>query len=143
MQYAKYILAASAGKSPLLSTVVHKLYILTALGQLVGFGMAANELGIGSASVWVSVWALQIYDFTILVCDNTLDLICVFIPFTGLGCSSSASVYSVPGLQRKLWDRPLHNERVLGFFSTKRSSRLTSDGVDWPKQVQTRSLPPE
>ena len=28
-----------------------------AAGQLVGFGMAANELGIGWVSVWVSVWA--------------------------------------------------------------------------------------
>ena len=41
-----------------------------AAGQLVGFGMPANELGIGWVSVWVSVWALQIYDSAILVCDN-------------------------------------------------------------------------
>ena len=39
--------------------------------------MVANELGIGWVSVWVSVWALQIYDAAILVCDNNLDLMCL------------------------------------------------------------------
>ena len=51
-----------------------------AAGQLVGFGMAANELGIG----WVTVWTLQIYDSAILVCDNSLDLMCVFMATGGI-----------------------------------------------------------
>ena len=55
-----------------------------AAGQLVGFGRAANELGIGWVSVWVSVWALQIYDSTI--CDNNSDLMCVFMAAGGIGC---------------------------------------------------------
>ena len=55
-----------------------------AAGQLVGFGTAANELGIGWVSVWVSVWALQIYDSAILVCDNNLDLMCVFMASRGV-----------------------------------------------------------
>ena len=62
-------------------------YILAApgkaAGQLVGFGMAAIELGIGWA-VWVWVWALQIYDSTILVCYNNLDLTCVFMASGGI-----------------------------------------------------------
>ena len=42
--------------------------------------MAANELGIGWVSVWVSVWAPQIYDS----CENNLDLMCVFMASGGI-----------------------------------------------------------
>ena len=68
------------------------------------------QLGIGLS-------ALQDYDLAMLVCDNILDLMCVFISFTGIDVISSASVYSAPGLQRKLWDGPLRNEKAWGFFS--------------------------
>ena len=98
--YTKYILAAP-GK---------------AAGQLVGFGVAAIELGIGWVSVWVSVWALQIYDSAILACDNNLDLMCVFMASGGIGFSSSVSVYNGFGLRNKLRDGPLHNEKARGIF---------------------------
>ena len=52
---------------------------------MVGFGTAATELGVGWASVWVSVWTLQLYDAAILVCDNNLDLMCVFMASGGIG----------------------------------------------------------
>ena len=105
-------------RSKLFSTnVVHK-HILAApgkaAGQLVGFGVAATELGIGWVSVWVSVWALQIYDSAILACDNNLDLMCVFMASGGIGFSSSVSVYNGFGLRNKLRDGPLHNEKVRG-----------------------------
>ena len=88
-----------------------------AAGQLVGFGVAATELGIiGWVSVWVSVWALQIYDSTILACDNNLDLMCVFMASGGIGFSSSVSVYNGFGLRNKLRDGPLHNEKEQGIF---------------------------
>ena len=83
-----------------------------AAGQLVGFGVAATELGIGWASVWVSVWALQIYDSVILACD----LMCVFMASGGIGFSSSVSVYNGFGLRSKLRDGPLHNEKARGIF---------------------------
>ena len=98
MWYTKYILVAP-GK---------------AAGQLVGFGVAATELGIGWVSVWVSVWALQIYDSAILACDNNLDLMCVFMASGGIGFSSSVSVYNGFGLRNKLRDGPLHNEKSRG-----------------------------
>ena len=100
MWYTKYILAAP-GK---------------AAGQLVGFGVAATELGIGWVSVWVPVWALQIYDSAILACDNNLDLMCVFMASGGIGFSSSVSVYNGFGLRNKLRDGPLHNEKARGIF---------------------------
>ena len=40
---------------------------------------SACRLGIGCLSVWVSDWALQIYDSAMLVCDNNLDLMCVCV----------------------------------------------------------------
>ena len=81
---------------------------MKAAGQLVGFGVAATELGIG----WVSVWALQIYDSAILACDDNLDLMCVFMA-SGV-FSSSVSVYNGFGLRNKLRDGPLHNEKARG-----------------------------
>ena len=81
-----------------------------AAGQLVGFGVAATELGIGWVSVWVSVWALQIYDSAIL------DLMCVSMASGGIGFSSSVSVYNGFGLRNKLRDGPLHNEKARGIF---------------------------
>ena len=96
MRYTKCILAAP-GK---------------AAGQLVGFGVAATELGIG----WVSVWALQIYDSAILACDDNLDLMCVFMASGGIGFSSSVSVYNGFGQRNKLRDGPLHNEKARGIF---------------------------
>ena len=76
---------------------------------------AANELGIGWASVWVSVWALQMSDSAILVCDNSLDLMCVLMASAGI-VFSSVSVYNGLGLV------PLHNEKARGFyFSTRRA----------------------
>ena len=98
MYYTKCILAAP-GK---------------AAGQLVGFGMAANELGIGWVSVWESVWALQIYVTAILVCDNNLDLMYVVMASGGISFSSSVSVYNDFGLQNKLRDGPLQNEKARG-----------------------------
>ena len=80
-----------------------------AAGQLVGFGVAATELGIGWVSVWVSAWALQIYDSAILACDDNLDLMCVFMASGGIGFSSPVSVYNGFGLQNKLRDGPLHS----------------------------------
>ena len=77
-----------------------------AAGQLVGFGMAANELGIGWVSVWVSVSELQIYDSAILVCDNNLALMCVFmivVFWMVLAC--------------EIRDGPLHTEKARGSFS--------------------------
>ena len=87
-----------------------------AAGQLVGFCVAATELGIGWVSVWVSVWALQIYDSAILACDDNLDLTCVFMASGGIGFSSSVSVYNAFGLRNKLRDGPLHNEMARGIF---------------------------
>ena len=87
-----------------------------AAGQLVGFGVAATELGIGWVSVWVSVWALQLYDSVILACDDNLDLMCVFMASGGIGFSSSVSVCNGFGLRNKLRDGPLHNERRGVFF---------------------------
>ena len=60
--------------------------------------MAANELGIGWVSVWVSVWALQIYDSAILACDNNLDLMCVFMASGGIVFYSSCFLLCI-GLQ--------------------------------------------
>ena len=82
---------------------------------------AANESGIG----WASVWALQMYDSAILVCDNSLDLMadlmCVLMASGGIAFSS-VSVYNGLGLQNKLRDVPLHNEKARGFyFSTRRA----------------------
>ena len=68
---------------------------------------------------WVSVWALRTSDVAILEFFNTLNLIRGFVFFcTGITVSlfSSVSVYSVPGLQTKLRDGPLHNEKARGFF---------------------------
>ena len=80
-------------------------------GKLVGFGMAANELGIG----WASVWALQIDVSAILVCDNHLDLMCVIMASGGIVFSfSTVSVYNGFGLQKKLRDGPLHSEKARG-----------------------------
>ena len=59
LQYTK---SAPAQKSQLFSTQAFTKYIVAAPGQLVASSMVANELGIGGASVWVSVWALRIYD---------------------------------------------------------------------------------
>ena len=42
-------------------------------------------MGLGNR---VSVLTLQIYDFAILVCANTLDLISVFMAFAGIGLFS-------------------------------------------------------
>ena len=61
-------------------------YILAAPGKAAGQLMAANELGIGWVSVWVSVLALQIDHSAILVCDNNLDLMCVFMASRGIVC---------------------------------------------------------
>ena len=120
MWYTKYILAAP-GK---------------AAGQLVGFGVAATELGIG----WVSVWALQIYDSEILACDNNLDLMCVFMASGGIGFSSSVSVYNGFGLRNKLRDGPLHNEKARGIFSAHldlNNVRQLSMVTDWSVIVAT------
>ena len=90
--------------------------------QLVGFGLAANELGIG----WVSVWALQIYDSAIWVCENNLDLMRVFMASGGLVFFFflSVLVYKAFGLQNKLREGPLHNEKARGcFFSPPEASR--------------------
>ena len=65
-------------------------------------GMAVNELGINWASVWVSAWALQICDSAILVCDNNLDMMSVFMASGGIGFLSSVLVYNGFGLQTKL-----------------------------------------
>ena len=104
-----------------------------AAGQLVGFGVAATELGIGWVSAWVSVWALQIYDSAILACDDNLDLMCVFMASGGIGFSSSVSVYNGVGLRNKLRDGPLHNEKARGTFSAH---------VDGPGQGQSGAQAP-
>ena len=77
--------------------------------------MAANELGIGWASVWVSVWALQIYDSTILDCDNNLDLMCVFMASGGIGFFPLYRFTFWPAKQVK--GRPLTQRR--GCFSAQ------------------------
>ena len=70
-------------------------------------------------SVWVSVWALQMSDSAILVCDNSLDLMRVLMASGGIVFSS---VYNGLGRQNKLRDVPLHNEKARGFyFSTRRA----------------------
>ena len=83
----------------------------------------ANELGIRWASVWVSVWALQMSDSAILVCDNSLNLMCVLMASGGIVfLFSSVSVYSGLGLQNKLRDVPLDNEKArVVYFSTRRA----------------------
>ena len=65
------------------------------------------------------VWALQLSDSAILVCDNNLDLMCLH-SFRGYHFSyfSSASFDSVPGRQRKKRDGPLHIEARGVSFAT-------------------------
>ena len=145
-------MAAPAGKSQLVSSLRSRLWQLRlesqlfsasifslqmwytkcilaapgkAAGQLVGFGVAATELGIGWVSVWVSVWALQIYDSAILACNDNLDLMCVFMASGGIGCSSSVSVYNGFGLRNKLRDGPLHNEKARGTFFSPGESNMS------------------
>ena len=58
-------------------------------------------------------------DSAILVCDNSLDLMCVLMASGGIVFSS---VYNGLGLQNKLRDVPLHNEKARSFyFSTRRA----------------------
>ena len=95
-----------------------------AAGQLVGFGMAANELGIGWASVWVSVWALQNYDSAILVCKSNLYLMCVFMASGGIVFVSSVSVYNGFGLQNGFRDGPLQSEKARGCFFSARVNHV-------------------
>ena len=111
-----------------------------AAGQLVGFGVAATELGIGWVSVWVSVWALQIYDSAILACDDNLDLMCVFMASGGIGFSSSVSVYNGFGLRNKLRDGPLHNEKARGIFFSP-FCLLASGHATNPSRGSTRQAP--
>ena len=114
MWYTKYILAAP-GK---------------AAGQLVGFGVAATELGIGCVSVWVSVWALQIDDSAILACDNNLDLMCVFMASGGIGFSSSVSVYNGFGLRKQVsGTAPYITKRRGVFFSALMAIELRHENV--------------
>lgn len=54
------------------------------------------------------------FDSAILICDNNLDVMCVFMASAGIFCSS-ASACSVPGLQTKLRDGPLHIEKARSF----------------------------
>ena len=61
--------------------------------------MAAKELGIGWAWVWVSVWALNLFLMLQSCHKPTCDM--CFHGFYGYRFVPSASVYSVPGLQRK------------------------------------------
>ena len=62
--------------------------------------------------------ALQIYDSAVLVCDNNLNLICVFMTAGGSGffLLPSVSVYNGFGLRNKLRDGPLPNDKARGCF---------------------------
>ena len=99
-------------------------------GQLVRFGRTTNELGIGWASLWVSAWALQTHGSAISVCDNNLNLMCVFMT-SGSIVFSCVSVYNALGLQNKLRDGPLHNKKARGCFFSPR--RWTANA--WPSFV--------
>ena len=77
---------------------------------------AANELGVGWASVWVSVWALLMSDSAM----NSLDLMCVLMASGDIVFSPSLSVCNGLGLQNKLRDLPLHNEKARGFYFSAR-----------------------
>ena len=115
-------LPAPAGKSQLFSTSVVSTQSTFWQLQLESRNFSVvcavdfGSLGIGWVSVWVSVWALQIYDSAILACDNNLDLTCVFMASGGIVFSSSVSVYNGFGLRNKLRDGPLHNEKARSIF---------------------------
>ena len=102
--------------------------------QLVGFGVAATELGVGWVLVWVSVRAPQIYASAILACDDNLELVCVFMASGGIGFSSSVSVYNGFGLRNKLRDGPLDNAKARGIFSAHVGRQLGKKETTWNQQ---------
>ena len=74
-------------------------------------------MGIGWVSVWVSVWALQIYDSAILVCDNNLDLMCVFMASGGIGFLPLYWFTMVLACEKSQGTAPYTTKRRGGVFS--------------------------